>query len=101
MIRGEFREDLYYRVNVVELHVPALRERKEEIPLLASWFLSRFHEQYGRKKQLSPETMARLTEYSWPANVRELVNDIRRLVVLTEGEQEVRALAARGQNGLA
>src|SRR6266581_743573 len=65
MIRGEFREDLFYRLNVVELHVPPLRERKEEIPLLASWFLSRFNEQYGRKKQLSPETMARLTEYSW------------------------------------
>jgi len=101
MIRGEFREDLYYRLNVVELHVPPLRERKEEIPLLASWFLSRFNEQYGRKKQLSPETMARLTEYSWPGNVRELENVIRRLVVLTEGEQEFRALAARGQNGLA
>ncbi len=99
MIRGEFREDLYYRLNVVELHVPPLRERKEEIPLLASWFLSRFNEQYGRKKQLSPETMARLTEYSWPGNVRELENVIRRLVVLTEGEQEFRALAARGQNG--
>ncbi len=99
MIRGEFREDLYYRLNVVELHVPPLRERKEEIPLLASWFLSRFTEQYGRTKQLSPETMARLTEYSWPGNVRELENVIRRLVVLTEGEQEFRALAARGQNG--
>ncbi len=99
MIRGEFREDLFYRLNVVELHVPPLRERKEEIPLLASWFLSRFNEQYGRKKQLSPETMARLTEYSWPGNVRELENVIRRLVVLTEGEQEFRALAARGQNG--
>ena len=99
MIRGEFREDLFYRLNVVELHVPPLRERKEEIPLLASWFLSRFNEQYGRTKQLSPETMARLTEYSWPGNVRELENVIRRLVVLTEGEQEFRALAARGQNG--
>ena len=99
MIRGEFREDLYYRLNVVELHVPPLRERKEEIPLLASWFLSRFNEQYGRTKQLAPETMTRLTEYSWPGNVRELENVIRRLVVLTEGEQEFRALAARGQNG--
>src|SRR2546427_1296990 len=88
MIRGEFREDLYYRLNVVELHVPPLRERKEEIPLLASWFLSRFNEQYGRTKQLAPETMARLTEYSWPGNVRELENVIRRLVVLTQAKQE-------------
>src|SRR3989442_3678357 len=99
MIRGEFREDLYYRLNVVELHVPPLRERKEEIPLRVSGLLSRFNEQYGRTKQLSPETMARLTEYSWPGNIRELENVIRRLVVLTEAEQEFRALAARGQNG--
>src|SRR2546425_4577233 len=99
MIGGESREHLYYRLNVVELHVPPLRERKEEIPLLVSWFLSRFNEQYGRTKQLSPETMARLTEYSWPGNIRELENVIRRLVVLTEAEQEFRALAARGQNG--
>src|SRR5947208_14892786 len=63
MLRGEFREDLYYRRNVVELHVPPLRERKEEIPLLPCCFLSRLTEHYGRKKQLSPETMARLTEY--------------------------------------
>src|SRR5438477_516845 len=54
MTRGEFREDLYYRLNVVEIHIPPLRERKEEIPLLAAWFLSRFNEQYGRSKQLSP-----------------------------------------------
>src|SRR5881409_2194210 len=58
--RGEFREDLYYRLNVVEIHIPPLRERKEEIPLLASWFLSKFNAQYGRQKQLLPETMARL-----------------------------------------
>src|SRR5438046_776265 len=98
MIRGEFREDLYYRLNVVELHVPPLRERKEEIPLLASWFLSRFNEQYGRKKHLSPETMARLTEYSWPGNVRELENVIRRMVVLADGEQAFEGLVARGRN---
>jgi len=83
MARGEFRDDLYYRLNVVEIRIPPLRERKEEIPLLASWFLSRFNEQYGRTKQLSPETMARLTEYSWSGNVRELENIIRRMVVLT------------------
>src|SRR5205823_7990990 len=66
--RGEFREDLYYRLNVVEIHVPPLRERREEIPLLVSAFLSRFNEQYGRKKQLAPETLARLMEHSWSGN---------------------------------
>ena len=61
MARGEFREDLYYRLNVVEIRVPPLRERREEIPALASWFLARFNAQYGRQKQISPETLARLT----------------------------------------
>ena len=98
MARGEFREDLYYRLNVVEIHVPPLRERKEEIPLLASCFLSRFNAQYGRTKQLSPETLARLTEHSWSGNVRELENVIRRMVVLTEGEQAFEALVAHGRN---
>jgi DNA-binding NtrC family response regulator len=99
MARGEFREDLYYRLNVVEIRVPPLRERKEEIPLLASWFLSRFNEQYGRKKKLSPETMVRLTEHSWSGNIRELENVMRRLVVLTDGERAFEASLARGRNG--
>src|SRR3989442_44407 len=101
MTRGEFREDLYYRLNVVEIRIPPLRERKEEIPLLVACFLSRFNEQYGRTKQLSPETMARLTEHSWAGNVRELENVIRRLVVLTDGEQAFEALVARDRNGRA
>jgi two-component system response regulator AtoC len=99
LARGEFREDLYYRLNVVEIRISPLRERKDEIPLLALYFLSRFNEQYGRQKRLSPETMARLTAYSWPGNVRELENVIRRLVVLTDGDQAVEALVARGRNG--
>jgi len=99
MTRGEFREDLYYRLNVVEIRVPPLRERREEIPALVSWFLAKFNAQYGRQKQLPPETIARLTEYSWAGNVRELENAIRRLVVLTDGEQMVEALAGRRRNG--
>src|SRR5213594_3634002 len=101
LARGEFREDLYYRLNVVEIRIPPLRERTEEIPLLVACFLSRFNEQYGRTKQLSPETMARLTEHSWSGNVRELENVIRRLVVLTDGEQAFEALVARDRNGRA
>jgi two-component system response regulator AtoC len=99
MTRGEFREDLYYRLNVVEIRVPPLRERREEIPMLASWFLAKFNAQYRRQKQLLPETIARLREYSWSGNVRELENAIRRLVVLTDGEQAVEALVTRGPNG--
>src|SRR2546425_2686689 len=99
MRRGEFREDLYYRLNVVEIRVPPLRERREEIPGLASWFLAKFNAQYGRQKKLPPETLARLTEYSWSGNVRELENVMRRLVVLTDGGQAVEALVTRGRNG--
>jgi two-component system response regulator AtoC len=99
MTRGEFREDLYYRLNVVEIRIPPLRERREEIPLLAACFLSRFNTQYGRTKHLAPETMTRLMEHSWSGNVRELENVIRRMVVLTDGEQAFQTLVARGQNG--
>src|SRR5436309_9752913 len=99
MVRGEFREDLYYRLNVVEIRVPPLRERKAEIPLLVASFLSRFNEEHARTKQLSPETMARLAEYSWSGNVRELENVIRRMVVLPDGEQAFEAGVARSRNG--
>jgi len=95
MTLGEFREDLYYRLNVVEIRVPPLRERREEIPVLASLFLAKFNAQYGRQKRLLPETVARLMEHRWSGNVRELENAIRRLVVLTDGEQAFAALADR------
>jgi len=98
MARGEFREDLYYRLNVVEIRVPPLRERREEIPGLASWFLAKFNAQYGRQKQLLPETMARLTEHTWSGNVRELENVIRRMVVLPDSEAAFEALGVRGRN---
>ncbi len=95
--RREFREDLYYRLNVVEIRIPPLRERKEEIPILAERLLAGFNQQYGRNKQLSPETMARLIAYSWGGNIRELENVIRRMVVLTDGEQAFESQMARGR----
>src|SRR3989449_4562809 len=98
LAEGEFREDLYYRLNVVEIRIPPLRERKDEIPRLAAWFLTKFNEQYGRQKQLSPETLRRLREYSWAGNVRELENVMRRLVVLADGEQVLKALFMRSRN---
>ena len=82
IMRGQFRPDLYYRLNVVEIHVPPLRERPDEIPPLAAAFLARFNARYGRTRQISPALMARLTGYPWPGNVRELENVIRRVVVL-------------------
>ena len=97
MARLEFREDLYYRLNVVELRIPPLRERREEIPGLATWFLERFNAQYGRQKRLSPETLALLGEHPWPGNVRELENALRRMVVLADGEQEFAGLVAKGR----
>jgi transcriptional regulator with GAF, ATPase, and Fis domain len=82
LTNGQFREDLYYRLNVVEIHVPPLRQRREEIPILAMSFLDKFNQQDDRKVKLSPETITLFTEYSWPGNVRELENTILRLVVL-------------------
>ena len=98
LTHGEFREDLYYRLDVVEIQIPPLRERREEIPELAAWFLARFNAQYGRQKQISPETLTRLTEHAWSGNVRELENVVRRMVVLTDGEQAFE-LVAQKRNG--
>jgi len=93
--RGEFREDLYYRLNVVEIRVPPLRERRDEIPTLAAYFLAKFNAQYGRQRELTPETLARLQEYPWLGNVRELENTIRRVVVLSDSEQAIEPLGER------
>jgi len=95
MARGEFREDLYYRLNVVEIQVPPLRERREEIPALVTWFLAKFNAQYGRHKTLAPETLARLSEHPWSGNIRELENIVRRMVVLADGERDFAVQASR------
>ena len=97
LARGEFREDLYYRLNVVEIRIPPLRERKEEILVLAQRFLARFNEQYRRNKELSPATTAKLLQYAWRGNVRELENMIRRLVVLHDAEEVFDHLVTRRQ----
>ena len=81
--RGNFREDLFYRLNVIPFHVPALRERKEDIPLLADHFLREFTLAYGRKpKEFTPQAYGVLMEHTWPGNVRELKNLIERIVIL-------------------
>ncbi len=84
---GRFREDLYYRLNVVTLNVPALRDRSEDIPLLAGHFLNMFAEKnHKRLRGFSPQAMDRLLRYHWPGNVRELMNAVERAVVLSRYE---------------
>jgi two-component system response regulator HydG len=84
---GRFREDLYYRLNVVALHLPPLRSRPEDIPLLAQHFLMHFAERNHKAlKGFTPQAMDRLLRYSWPGNVRELMNVVERGVVLSRSE---------------
>ena len=81
--RGNFREDLFYRLNVIPFEVPPLRERVEDIPLLAEHFLEEFAAAYGRKrKELTPEAVRVLQQYPWPGNVRELKNLMERIVIM-------------------
>jgi DNA-binding NtrC family response regulator len=82
---GAFREDLYYRVNVVGIHAPALRDRREDIPQLARHFLTRYAQSYGKNvTTIGPEAMTLLCEYAWPGNIRELENVIQSAIVLAD-----------------
>ncbi len=102
--RGAFREDLYYRLNVITIALPPLRERPEDVPLLARHFLGHYAEE-NRKEiaGISPEAMALLMDYAWPGNVRELENVVERAVVLSTGptlDVELLSPAVRRRNGL-
>ncbi len=95
---GEFREDLYYRLNVVTVHIPPLRDRPDAIPFLVDHFLRKYNEQYRKDvKQLTPETMASFMQYTWPGNVRELENMVKRMVVLGNEDTVIEEIASRGQ----
>jgi two-component system nitrogen regulation response regulator NtrX len=84
---GRFREDLYFRLNVIPIFVPPLRERQEDVPLLAEHFMASFAEEYGRRlKTIDAGALARLQAYSWPGNVRELRNVIERLIIMVPGD---------------
>lgn len=84
---GNFREDLYYRLNVIPFHVPALRDRKSDIPLLIDHFLKLFADENGRKPQvLSEKALHHLIEYYWPGNIRELKNIVERLVIMIRAD---------------
>ncbi len=78
----EFREDLYYRLNVIPIRIPPLRERKEDIPLLVKHFLDKFNTQYKKHISVTKEALSAMMEYDWPGNIRELENLIERLVVI-------------------
>ncbi len=85
---GRFREDLYYRLNVVPIHVPRLRERKRDIPVLALYFLERYLAEYGiRPKILTEEVLDLFQQHPWPGNVRELRNTIERVIILSESDR--------------
>lgn len=85
--KGKFREDLFYRLNVVPLHLPPLRERKEDIPLLVEHFLQKYNRRAKKAiKGITPRALKSLLDYDWPGNIRELENTIERAVVLARGE---------------
>ena len=84
---GRFRQDLLYRINTVEIRLPPLRERKEDIPLLIEYYLKHFCHKYNRALIINASDIQRLTRYSWPGNVRELCHAIERAVILTDSEQ--------------
>ncbi len=88
---GRFREDLYYRLNVVPVYLPPLRERREDIPLLQEFFLKKYNEENGRQVQISPEVLDIFMTYDWPGNVRELENTVERLVVMAGGKVATKA----------
>ncbi|MEE4196690.1 MAG: sigma-54 dependent transcriptional regulator [Bacteroidales bacterium] len=85
---GKFRQDLFYRINTFEINIPPLRERKEDIPLLAEYFLKHFKQKYHKPTlTFPPKSITHLKNYHWPGNIRELKNIIERLVVLSDGKQ--------------
>ena len=90
--RGAFRKDLYYRLHVIPIEVPSLRERKEDIPILISHFCKKLEEQYGILKEVSPEVISQLYYYNWPGNVRELESLIERLLI-TVSQKEITLLS--------
>src|SRR5687768_1442775 len=94
MVRGQFREDLYYRLKVIEAVVPPLRERRDEIPQLTDFFIAKYSERYNRPpRTLSDDLRQRFLTYDWPGNVRELENMIKRFVILQDEQLVLRELS--------
>jgi transcriptional regulator with PAS, ATPase and Fis domain len=91
---GHFREDLFYRLNVVTIHIPPLRERREEIPVFLDFFLHKYSEFYGKNPPpFSDYAVGRMMEYNWPGNIRELENMVKRYVIVGKESQIIRELS--------
>jgi transcriptional regulator with PAS, ATPase and Fis domain len=85
--RGDFREDLYHRLAVVEVHLPPLRERKEDIPALVGFFINKYNREMGNSVQgVGPNVLDALKGYDWPGNIRQLRNAIERAMLFTDGQ---------------
>jgi len=98
---GRFRRDLFYRINVVNIHIPALRDRKEDIPLLADYFLKRYAEMYNRRDAaISSRLMEKFLVYEWPGNVRELENYVKRFIILGNESQLISEFQRKRENGM-
>jgi two-component system response regulator AtoC len=102
MLSGDFREDLYYRLKVIELTVPSLRERREEIPTLTDFFIARYSRKYNRPVHIISEELRQLfLQYDWPGNIRELENMIKRVVILQDEQLVVREIQRNMQRASA
>src|SRR5947209_6383015 len=84
--QGKFREDLFYRINVIKIDLPPLRDRPEDIPLLATHFAEKYFRTEGKPKQFAPEAMEALLTYRWPGNIRELENAVERACVVSQDD---------------
>jgi len=100
--KGLFREDLYYRLNIIKIYIPPLRERPEDIPLLIDYFLEKYMSQLGRKRLTYPSrhTIERLIAYNWPGNVRELQNILQSCIVVGNWEEVIDDLYVKGKSDL-
>jgi DNA-binding NtrC family response regulator len=86
--KGHFREDLYYRLNVVPIMLPPLRQRADDIPLLVNYYVDSYNAEFRKHvTRIAPQAMARLKAYPWPGNIRELRNAVERAMLLTDGEE--------------
>src|SRR5208283_5491032 len=93
---GTFREDLFYRLNVITIHIPPLRERREEIPVFLDFFLRKYSEFYVKQPApFSEYALAQMMEYAWPGNIRELENLVKRYVIVGNEGQIIRELSSR------
>src|SRR5690349_13100699 len=102
LLNGEFREDLYYRLKVIELTVPPLRERRDEIPTLIDFFIARYARKYNRPaRPLSEQLRHLFLQYEWPGNIRELENMIKRVVILQDEQLVVREIERNMQRAMA